>query len=324
MPCAVTSETTTTLSLAKLVAKQGSINDDQDKSVLAVLEQENYQNNWETYIEGYPSDSAKRYIIQAEYNVPVEDINFLTSITILSNTKGPLKSYQRRLFQVHNHAIKKWEFIGDNADCSDWKWCYQAFDVVGAAGDYVNPKNNRIQVRLRSNNNWDDVNIDYLAIEVVTGNSAPASPTIAPIVAPTNSPVIPPTNTPVIPPTSAPAVPPSLPPITPQTIAPVPIVDPPAPSSWWMPKSSDQLTWQWQLQDGIDTSLNVDMYDIDLFDTDEATIQLLQSQGKAVVCYFSAGSYEGWRPDWAESFDFITGNQYNGNEPPFAGKMSVR
>jgi hypothetical protein len=39
------------------------------------------------------------------------------------------------------------------------------------------------------------------------------------------------------------------------------------------------------------------MYDIDLFDTSAATIALLKTQGKRVVCYFSAGSFKPFRPD---------------------------
>ena len=43
------------------------------------------------------------------------------------------------------------------------------------------------------------------------------------------------------------------------------------------------------------------MYDIDLFETSQATIQALQQQGRIVICYFSAGSWENWRED-ANSF----------------------
>ena len=39
------------------------------------------------------------------------------------------------------------------------------------------------------------------------------------------------------------------------------------------------------------------MYDIDLFDTPNATIASLQAAGRVVICYFSAGSREDWRPD---------------------------
>src|SRR6185369_11730450 len=41
------------------------------------------------------------------------------------------------------------------------------------------------------------------------------------------------------------------------------------------------------------------VYDIDLFDTPAATIAALKSTGRHVICYFSAGSYEDWRPDAA-------------------------
>ena len=56
-------------------------------------------------------------------------------------------------------------------------------------------------------------------------------------------------------------------------------------------------TWQWQLQGDLDTSHDVDVYDVDLFDTDPSAIGGLRADGRIVVCYFSAGSYEGWRPD---------------------------
>jgi hypothetical protein len=50
------------------------------------------------------------------------------------------------------------------------------------------------------------------------------------------------------------------------------------------------------------------MYDIDLFDAPQNVIDGLQSQGRAVICYFSAGSYEDWRPDEG---DFPSGDLGN-------------
>ncbi|KAL4815390.1 glycoside hydrolase superfamily [Aspergillus spinulosporus] len=44
------------------------------------------------------------------------------------------------------------------------------------------------------------------------------------------------------------------------------------------------------------------IYDIDLFENTSPTISSLHSQGIKVMCYFSAGTYEDWRPD-ASSFD---------------------
>lgn len=92
--------------------------------------------------------------------------------------------------------------------------------------------------------------------------------------------------------------------------------------SWWQPSPEDNLTWQWQINGTLDTSLDVDMYDVDLFDTSAATIAALQANGRIVTCYFSAGTYEGWREDWRTHFPFIEGENYSGDAAPFAGNMA--
>jgi hypothetical protein len=63
----------------------------------------------------------------------------------------------------------------------------------------------------------------------------------------------------------------------------------------WRPASG--TNWQWQLQGTIDTTVDAAMYDIDLFDAPQSTIDALHATGRIVVCYFSAGTYEDWRPD---------------------------
>lgn len=37
--------------------------------------------------------------------------------------------------------------------------------------------------------------------------------------------------------------------------------------------------------------------DVDLFDTDSSTMMSLRNNNHTVICYFSAGTYENWRPD---------------------------
>ena len=60
-------------------------------------------------------------------------------------------------------------------------------------------------------------------------------------------------------------------------------------------------TWQWQLAGlPIDTSLNVDAYDVDLFTTTDEELATLKADGRTVICYFSAGTWEEFRPDAAE------------------------
>jgi hypothetical protein len=75
-------------------------------------------------------------------------------------------------------------------------------------------------------------------------------------------------------------------------------------SGLWLPKVGD--TWQIILShppvisDAGTITPDVDIFDIDLFDTPVETIQRLHESGKKVICYFSAGSYEDWRPDASE------------------------
>ncbi len=59
-------------------------------------------------------------------------------------------------------------------------------------------------------------------------------------------------------------------------------------------------TFQWQLTGTVDTSYDVSLYDIDLFDSSADLIERLHEDGREVVCYFSAGSYEAWREDAAD------------------------
>ena len=65
--------------------------------------------------------------------------------------------------------------------------------------------------------------------------------------------------------------------------------------SWYKPKPG--ISWQWQLDGPINTGYNVDLYDVDLVDVHQGVINKLHQQGKKVICYFSAGSWENWRPD---------------------------
>jgi len=69
--------------------------------------------------------------------------------------------------------------------------------------------------------------------------------------------------------------------------------------SVWRPAPG--TSWQWQLSGTIDDTLEVAMYDLDLFDTPRDLIDRLHARGVVVICYFSAGSHEAWRPD-ADAF----------------------
>ncbi|OGM43645.1 endo alpha-1 [Aspergillus bombycis] len=79
----------------------------------------------------------------------------------------------------------------------------------------------------------------------------------------------------------------------------------------WQPAVGTK--WQIELLYALnDTSVDADIYDIDLFNNDKSTINELQQQGRKVICYFSAGSYENWRPDKDKFKDSDMGKTLDG------------
>ncbi len=58
-----------------------------------------------------------------------------------------------------------------------------------------------------------------------------------------------------------------------------------------------KVSWQIQYTGAIDVDVNVEMFNLDLFDTPPDIIETLHQRGIFIMCYFSAGSYEDWRPD---------------------------
>lgn len=68
------------------------------------------------------------------------------------------------------------------------------------------------------------------------------------------------------------------------------------------------VSWQWQLSGVIDTSHEVDVYDVDLFETPQRVIDELHSKNVLVVCYFSAGTFEDFRSDATDFPKSVIGN----------------
>jgi hypothetical protein len=52
--------------------------------------------------------------------------------------------------------------------------------------------------------------------------------------------------------------------------------------------------------------------DVDLFDISAQTVADLKAQGKRVICYMSAGSWEKWRPDKNDFPEEVLGRKYDG------------
>jgi hypothetical protein len=68
--------------------------------------------------------------------------------------------------------------------------------------------------------------------------------------------------------------------------------------TWW--QTAKGISWDWQL-DSVDTSHDVEVYDID-WEESASIVLKLHNRGIKAICYVSVGSYEEWRSD-AEDFE---------------------
>jgi hypothetical protein len=83
-----------------------------------------------------------------------------------------------------------------------------------------------------------------------------------------------------------------------------------SPPTWWHPAPG--TSWQIQYTGALDLSLDVQMYDLDLFETSQSVMDELHAANRRVVCYFSAGSWEDWRPDANQFPESVLGNELEG------------
>ena len=81
--------------------------------------------------------------------------------------------------------------------------------------------------------------------------------------------------------------------------------------TWWRPTVG--LTWQWQLSEPpVDTFVEAEVYDIDVFDNDASVVATLHAQGRKVIGYVNVGSWEDWRPDKDQFPLEVLGKDYEG------------
>ncbi|ETN39137.1 uncharacterized protein HMPREF1541_05360 [Cyphellophora europaea CBS 101466] len=95
----------------------------------------------------------------------------------------------------------------------------------------------------------------------------------------------------------------------------------PQPPQIWQPTPG--TTWNYILSHPLNLSpsppllplSSAEVYILDLFDTPTPTITALHVQDRKVVAYFSAGSYENWRPDARSLDDKINANKKTLGKP---------
>ncbi|KAG9234424.1 glycoside hydrolase superfamily [Amylocarpus encephaloides] len=81
--------------------------------------------------------------------------------------------------------------------------------------------------------------------------------------------------------------------------------------TFWQPSAG--ASWQIVLQQPLHSfTPNVSIFDIDLFENNASIITQLHAMNAKVICYFSAGSYESFRPDTKDFNPLDYGNELKG------------
>jgi hypothetical protein len=238
---------------------------------LAVQDQSGTQSSRDRYVE-FTTPAGVRYQGYRRYVVPSTiPVAAIKSLQVKANYKGPVKAQQTWTWKIYRWPTATWVTLGTNAAAPSGSWRLLTFSATGTLASYVKTDTREIRVRLESSNAVNDADLDYEAV-IVTANVAAAPPPPPPLPRP----------------------------------APTP---PPPTSGIWQPDLN--TSWQWQLTGVVDQSVDAQMFDLDLFDTDASLVTSLHLRGKKVVCYLSAGSWEDWRPD-AASFPASVKGHSNG------------
>jgi hypothetical protein len=306
-------------------------------TALQTQDQSGNQDSWNKYNEFYGETGYQGIFTFDASSIDASSIGIAYTLNV--NFKGPANSDQSWGFEFY--ADGSWIAAGDNSDVQGWKWT--ALSFCGTADFSSLVANGNIQVRMTSSNG-DDCDVDYLAITTTetssTGSasvtdapthpvtdaptSAASKPTKAPTAAatpkpakstkaptPAATPKPKSTKAPTPAATSKPATTPA--PTQKATSTKSPTNPPSSPSGRMCPAGqvwapAPGTTWEWQLTGTVDSTnpLNVQMYDIDLFDNTAETIANLHAKGIAVICYFST-QYENWRPDSASFTSAVLG-----------------
>lgn len=253
----------------------------QNISVLSKKDQSGTTDTWARYIELYPASNGYAGLFKFKTT-----FKSASKVSLAANFKGLPKKSQPWQFSIFDHKSQQWISIADNTSAKSWVWSAIQGNLSQASAEFVS-STQEVLVQLSTTNNRDNSNLDYLALTLDSDSVVTPSPT------PTPAPSATPKPTPVMTPAPTPAPTPT-----------------PVSGTWWKPAPG--LSWDIQYSGTINFNLPVQVMNIDLFDTPADKIAALQARGVKVICYFSAGSYEDWRPDAKNFPSSVRGKNLDG------------
>jgi hypothetical protein len=263
------------LTCTKLQVNAGSIGSGQTAANLATKQLSGTQDVWKNYVEFSPGAS-----VTCTFSLPAgTSAASIESLAVQVNYRGATKATQRWTFEAWDASSSTWVYVGDNAFAADWKWSSATLNLPTPSPRFFS--SGSAQIRYKTTSKVDASDVDQLVLLYSTGSGTGGSGGAggtsgsggAGSTAGTSG-------------------------------------SGGSGGSVWQPRPG--TSWQWQISGTIDTSVNVAMYDVDLFDTPQSTIDALHAAGRKVICYFSAGTYEDWRSDATKFPSSSYGNAVDG------------
>lgn len=84
----------------------------------------------------------------------------------------------------------------------------------------------------------------------------------------------------------------------------------PVAAAHWVPAPG--VTWQIQFSGPIDLSVDVGVFDLDMFETTSGQVRKVHRNGAKAICYINAGAWENWRPDANRYPSGVKGSELDG------------
>ena len=132
-------------------------------SKLNVKDQSGTQDNWGKYLDFQPN--SQRYQGYMYFYMP-DDVEKeqVTEIKVLTNYKGWKPNKQKWYWKLRNFETGKWVTLGTNSFAQEWKWSYKTWTKSSNA--FINASNGVIKLMYRSNNDYENSQLDYLVIQI--------------------------------------------------------------------------------------------------------------------------------------------------------------
>ena len=169
-------QTTSTLLPTSYTTTQGA-DGGQPVANLGTMNESGLANDWNNYVEFEAEYASTPYIGYTSYTLPTSITpSEVTGIQLQANYLGPNTSTQIWTWQIYDWVHSAYVTLGDNTFATGWgSWKVLNFNAWGNLSNYVRATDGRIQIQLSSNNDADNVNIDYQAVVVTSNSSNPSS-----------------------------------------------------------------------------------------------------------------------------------------------------